>query len=134
MKFIDYKIHEASFKLMPDAEPYKSYKINPKIGCNIKKGPEKILCTFTVELKQTDHPIPFEFSITAAGAFSIENGEDANRLIVNVAETVYPFVRSSVSELTRMANIPPYVLPLLDMTELLHSCNNSSTPSTTILC
>ena len=121
MRFIDYKIHEASFKLLSGSEPNKSYKISPKIACNIKKGPDKILCTFTVDLKQTDEKIPFEFSLTAVGAFALEQNDDANKLIVNVAETVYPFVRSSVSELTRMANIPPYVLPLINMSELLNS-------------
>ncbi len=119
MKFTDYKVHEASFSIVKGLAANKSYKIAPKIGCNIKKGTDKVLCTFTVELKKGDEPIPFELSLTGVGAFLLEENENVNDEIIKIAETVYPFVRSSVADLTRLANIPAYVLPLIDMSALL---------------
>ena len=119
MKFLDYKVLKATYSLTPDIQPNKNYKIMPKINCNIRRGSDKILCTFNVDLTKKDEPIPFEFSISAVGTFEVDGKEDVNTLTVKVAETVFPFVRASIAGLTQMANIPAFVLPFVDMEELL---------------
>ena len=120
-KFVDYKVQKATFSLTPDIAPNRNYKISPKIGCNIRRGGNRLVCTFNVDLIKGEEPVPFEFSLIGAGTFILDEGEDASAITVKVAEAVYPFVRQSVAALTQLANIPPYVLPILNMEDVLSS-------------
>ena len=119
MKFLDYKVLKASFSLTPDIQPNKNYKVSPKINCSIKKGAGKIFCTFNVELARGEDVPPFEFSVSAVGSFSVEETEDVKTIAVKAAETVFPFVRTTVASLTQLANIPAYILPIIDMESLI---------------
>jgi len=129
MKFTDYKVITASVSLTPDIAPNRNYKIAPKIGCNIKRGGDKIICTFNVELARKDEPIPFEFKVTAVGSFMILPEDDPSTLALKAAEAVYPFVRSTVASLTLLTNIPAYILPMVDMASLV---GNSKTVTLTM--
>ena len=119
MKFLDYKVMKATFSLTPDIQPNKNYKVSPKINCSIKKSAGKIFCAFNVELARGEEIPPFEFSVSAVGSFSVEDIEDVKVIAVKAAETVFPFVRSTVASLTQLANIPAYVLPIIDMETLI---------------
>lgn len=119
MKLIDYKVVSANFTLTPTLTPNKNYKINPKINCSIKRGGNKLICSFNVELKKTEEEIPFEFSLTAVGSFAVDEDDDVSALAVKTAEVVFPFVRASLAGLTQMANVPAYVLPIIDMAQLI---------------
>ncbi|MBQ9481744.1 MAG: protein-export chaperone SecB [Clostridia bacterium] len=119
LRFLDYKVQNSTFSLTPDIAPNRNYKITPKISCNLRRAPNRLICSFGVELVHGDEPIPFEFKISAVGTFSIDETDDASALAVKAAETVYPFVRQSVAQLTLMANVPPYLLPMLDMEEVI---------------
>lgn len=119
MKFLDYKVVKASFSLTPDIQPNKNYKVSPKINCSIKKGVGKIFCTFNVDLTKGEQASPFEFSVCAVGSFLVEDNEDVRTIAVKAAESVFPFVRSTVASLTQMANIPAYILPIIDLESLI---------------
>lgn len=120
---LDYKVQKASFSLTPDLAPNKNFKLTPKISCNIRRAQNKLVCLFEVSLERHDEPIPFEFKISSAGVFSFDESDDINASAVKVAEATFPFVRASVSELTRLANVPPYVLPFVDMKSLIVTKN-----------
>ena len=119
LRFIDYKVQNSVFTLTPDIAPNRNYKIMPKISCNLRRTQERLICTFVVELAHGDQPIPFEFKLTAVGTFSVDAADDVSSFTVKAAETVYPFVRQSVAQLTLMANIPPYMLPMIDMADVI---------------
>lgn len=119
MKFLDYKVLTSSFSLSLQTQPNVSYKIMPKLNCTLKKVQNKLLCTINVEVVKDKDEIPFEFKVSAVGSFLLDEGEDAAELSTRAAEFIYPFVRSSIATLTQSANIPPYMLPILDMAELL---------------
>ncbi len=120
LKFIDYKVINATFSLSTDIATNKNYKIKPKISCTIKKQEgNRIIVNFVVEISRIDEPIPFEFKVDAVGSFAYDEGDDVALYTSKVAEVVYPFVRSSVAGLTQMANIPSYMMPLVDMDEIL---------------
>lgn len=119
MKFLDYKVLNASFNLSTQGIPNGNYKIAPKLNCAIKHGGGKLFCTFTVELVKGADVIPFEFKVEAIGSFLVDAGEDLSIAAKKAAEAVYPLVRSSIATLTQSANVPPYMLPLLNIEELL---------------
>ncbi|MBP5307666.1 MAG: protein-export chaperone SecB [Clostridia bacterium] len=119
LRFLDYKVQSSSFTLTPDITPNRNYKITPKISCSLRRAPNRLLCTFGVELARTDEPVPFEFNVSAVGTFAVDEKDDVSALAVRAAETVYPFVRQSVAQLTLMANVPPYILPMLDMESVI---------------
>jgi preprotein translocase subunit SecB len=119
MKFLDYKVLNASFSLTPDIQPNRNYKIMPRINCTIKKGVDKIFCTFNVDITRGEEIPPFEFNISAVGTFAVEDSEDATTVSIKAAETIFPFVRASIASLTQMANIPAYMLPIIDIASVI---------------
>ncbi len=130
LRFLDYKVQAATFSLTPELAPNKNYQLSPKVSCNIRHGADKLICSFNVELVKTEgNPLPFEFSVKAFGTFSIGADDNPSALAVKAAESVYPFVRQSVASLTAMANIPAYMLPMIDMNELIVTKPNAATPT-----
>ena len=118
MTIIDYKVKSASINLSPDIAPNRNYKINPKIGCSIKRGENKLLVNFTVEVARGADPVPFEFRLVADGIIGFEDSDDFSTVTTKAAEAIYPFVRSSVASLTQIANVPPYILPFVNLADL----------------
>ena len=133
LKFLDYKVQNANFSLTPNIAPNKNYKITPKISCNVRRTPERLFCVFTVELAKGEEPIPFEFKVVGIGTFSLDRNEDAKSYAVKAAETTFPFVRQSVAGLTQLANIPPYVLPIINIEEILSDTKQVQAPLPTNL-
>lgn len=133
LRFLDYKVQSATFSLTPELAPNKNYQISPKVNCNIRHGADKLVCSFNVELvKNEGNPLPFEFKVQAFGTFSLGAGDDPAAFAVKAAEAVYPFVRQSVASLTAMANIPAYMLPMIDMSELIVTSKQNAVPSVTL--
>lgn len=68
---------------------------------------------------------PFQCSVTVMGQFSAEiesNMEESvfhKRLSQNGLAILFPYVRAIISDITRMANVPPVILPSINIIEYL---------------
>ena len=75
----------------------------------------------TVTISDGEVPIPFNIEVSIKGAFSLENWENSdNKDLVNTTSTatLFPYLRSLLSQVSAMLNMPPYILPLLNINEL----------------
>lgn len=68
---------------------------------------------------------PFQCSVTLIGQFSAKLGENMEssvfhkRLSQNGLAILFPYVRAIVSDITRMANVTPVILPSINIVEYL---------------
>lgn len=66
--------------------------------------------------------LPFEIHVELVGSFELKNWESEELLPVMSTNTVaimFPYLRTIVSSLTTNANIPPYIIPIINIARLL---------------
>jgi len=115
LKFLGYKVTEMTFRVNPDAEGVRDFKINPKIRMDLKHNVKNLLLIVTVAIdKHQDSITPFELSFSMASNFEITNQTDIESLRIEASNFVFPYVRASVAQFTTCANMPAYHLPEID--------------------
>lgn len=115
LRFLGYKVNEMHFKINPDAQGEKNFKISPKIRIDMKQADKTLIFAVTVTIdKHQDTPTPFELTVNLVASFLVNQQADINTLRQEATVVVYPYVRSTVSNLTVNANIPAYFLPMLN--------------------
>ena len=67
---------------------------------------------------------PFELEIEITGFFTT-TGDAVDRFKANAIAIMYPYVRAIVSTYTALANIPPLILPAINVNALLEQQNNN---------
>lgn len=126
MVFKGYKATEFSFKLLNNQPGVQKFKINHNLAFNIKKNDSGFDLTISVKIEdKPDNPVPFELSVSVLGHFGVNNvnSVNINRLVPKAAEILFPYLRSTASSLTLGANIPPYVLPTINIGEIFLKAN-----------
>ena len=119
--FKGYKVKDISFKLMNIEPGITNFKLNPKIGVNVHKFDKGFDMVMNLDiLKENDLPVPFELSLCLISKFLVANIDEVNLnvLVAKAAEIVFPYLRSVVSSITMSANITPYVLPIINMSNI----------------
>ena len=59
-------------------------------------------------------PVPFDLNVAMFGTFTVVSEEEQKVFIAEAIETLYPYLRASVSAITANCNIPAYVMPVID--------------------
>lgn len=94
-------------------------KLETKINHDIKKiSDEGAIITLKYEILQDkDKSSPFSLCVIISGAFKMkdwEREENINIMKYDTAAILFPYLRSAVTNITAMANIPPYVMPTIN--------------------
>ena len=122
--FKGYRIDKASISLnMPSKD--ETFKIAPHFDCKMTGNNENYTATLTVVINQavSGGKTPFDLEATIIGAFSL--GED----LVNdkkgqlrlALETLFPYIRAFVTNLTTSCAMPPFILPYIDVENMVSS-------------
>jgi preprotein translocase subunit SecB len=124
IRLVGYTVDKVSFILNKDFD----FKANPKVKVIPKFDREftKIDAnTFSLSLSVSfDHPdniIPFFMDVQVSGKFIFTNWEDPkiNQIAINNSTSVlYPYIRALVTTVTANANVPPYILPVMNSNSL----------------
>ena len=116
LKFLDYKVVEAHFKANTDIpQGPQNFQISPKIRFDIHHADKNLTLKVNVNIdKSQPTPTPFELNIDIVGHFLVERPTDINSLRIEATSVLFPYVRAAVSGLTVNANLPAYVLPLIN--------------------
>lgn len=123
INFIQVSLTELNFKLNKQFKLPKD-GIPVDFGLDIKRSLSKDGKTLTVVLsallfQKTKNP-PFQMKVSVEGTFS---GEDTNALRdfskVHAPAHLMPFVREVIGNTTMRANIPPLLLPPLNVSTLV---------------
>lgn len=112
---------ELSFKVNPvRATPDSKFEIKPMFSRQIRQANENPKINIVIlecKIESTDEaPKPFNLHVRFVGIFEVENmntDEDKRIFAVNATETMFPYLRAAVTNLTADALINPLTLPVI---------------------
>ena len=122
LQLLKYTVNKIEFNLN------ENYKIIQGTSIELNQNLERIISkidenTLQVTLKYDiynleNKQVPFTMSIIISSVFSLQNWEqESNKEIatVNTVAILFPFMRSLIATITANANVPPYILPVLNV-------------------
>ncbi len=102
------------------AEPNTRFEIKPFFSRRIQgvnESPLIHIVTLECKIESTEtDPKPFDLHVRLVGVFevkNIQNDEDRRIFAINATETMFPYLRAAITNLTADALIPPIVLPVV---------------------
>ncbi len=125
MKLLSYQVLKTSFQLNEQYQ-FKSGKINiqPEFKRDVVIVDEKkykIVLSVIISKDVIKEPIPFYAEVTISATFELNNWEDevSNKIAVNSSTAIlFPFLRTLLSTVTMNGNVPPYTLPIMNISKL----------------
>lgn len=125
INLLNYKVLKTSFELIENYE-FKKEPIN--IAHNFSRKIDKIdenkygiILGFDILQKNNTSPIPFNLEIVIMGVFEFKNWEDSDKKNLaenNATAILFPYLRNLISTVTLNGNVPPYVLPIMNIVSL----------------
>ena len=112
---------ELSFKVNHiQAAPNAKFEIKPMFSRQIRhanENPKMNIVVLECKIESTDDsPKPFNLVARFVGVFEVQNmntDEDRRFFAINATETMFPFVRAAVANLTADALLHPLTLPVV---------------------
>lgn len=112
-------------KVENNEEAKKGIDVDLSIKPNIQVNGEKMIVNLSTYIfkNSIENNYPFELEIEITGFFTTQ-GDAVDRFKANAIAIMYPYVRAVVSTYTALANIPPLILPAINVNALLEQQNN----------
>jgi len=127
ISFDGYRVNELFFaKKKPDkpAIPTEKPSFSP-VFSRVIESDDMGSCLVTLSVKIGDEPedsVPFSIRVSLTGKFTINEKERAKEIMeVNGTAILFPYLRSTVSQLTLSANLSPVILPTINLVEMLNN-------------
>ena len=105
-----------------DFKANSKVKVTPKFDREVTKVDDQ---TFVLSLSVSfDHPensIPFFMDVQVSGKFVFTNWETDQFYLLaknHATSVLYPYVRALVTTVTANANVPPYIIPIMNSSAL----------------
>lgn len=123
LKFEKYIVNEIHFKFNknyqePEGGISIKMEILPKVEFNKGKMNVALSCDIFNDAEKNNYP--FEMSVSLTGFFSTE-GEKTEMFAKNAIAILFPYVRAIVSTYTASANVPPLILPAINVNKLVEN-------------
>lgn len=119
ISFVKVTLTELSFKLNKKFRlPKKGIPVEIDVKTKNSFSPDKktLVSTLSIKLFSTTKNRPFSMKVTVEGTFTGEDPEKLKRFSkVNAPAHLFPFVREIIGNTTMKANIPPLLLPPLNI-------------------
>lgn len=133
LNFCGYTVEKISFiNKSFSFENGDTVRLDPEISRKIQYNKDTgiYIVTLTLEIgKSHDSKMPFELEIEMSGHFSvkIDNPHDEDVFIKqNAVAILFPYLRALTTNVTVNANMPPVVLPTLNITKLFDDHDNAN--------
>lgn len=127
LKFEQYQVEKIEFQLNPDCDN-KEIEYDFDLDCEIESKEFKEQHIGAIRLKiiifknAVENNYPFELSVSVVGIFSSCN-MDKNKfdkaLKLNGTAILFPFLRSTIADITKTANVNVLFLPLINVHKFL---------------
>ena len=111
---------ELSFKLnRVKLKPEEKLDIKPQFSRQVRKVTGNDMLNFialSVKIESTEaEPKPFDINVTLVGVFEVEaaNENEERNFVIEGTKLIYPYLRSTVTNLTANAYIAPLNLPVI---------------------
>ena len=93
-----------------------NFQIMPQLKIEMKLEKENYFLIMTAKVEGTEEkPTPFDFSVKLFAHFVIVEPGDIESLRKEGCSFMFPYLRSTVSNLISNANMPPYFMPIIDL-------------------
>lgn len=124
MKLNKIYVDDINFAVNKNFQPIPNEPIDLK--CSFKREVVKIdddnaavIISFLIDPAATK---PFYGSLKVVGLFELEKWESSpikkDMILINGASILFPYLRNAVSSITCLLDVPPYVLPVMNITKL----------------
>ncbi len=132
-RFDHYDVEEISYHRNLDANFSKNVKtqFNLKMDTEIKADMAEAKLKFDIDINPVNEEgdAPFTLKLIVSGYFSTDEDFPKEKIKkfceVNGAAALFPFIRAIVADITRTANIPVLVFPLLNIVNLQKSMDQN---------
>lgn len=121
LQFLGYEVSLLRFEKR-DAVNKRDFQVTPMFKREIATLPDDCYdVTLGIIIRGTDeNPIPFELCVELTGHFKatfVNESEQTKKQLTtqNTVAILFPFLRSTVASLTLAANIPPVLLPVINL-------------------
>ena len=122
LQFKNYEVNKMIYQSNDDKSD-GGYNFCPSITCQISPEDES---NFSVQLsfsvKSTEeHPFPFNLDVAITGHYSMSGNNENNVELMqeNSVAILFPYLRTTISSITNLANVSPLILPTINIIELL---------------
>lgn len=125
MKLINYKVLKTTFELNENFEFKQSkIEIQPVFNRDVTKinaTQYSIKLEVKISSELNKNSIPFSAEVVISSVFELPNWEDeaSNSItIYNATVIMFPYLRTLLATVTMNGNVPPYMLPIMNITKL----------------
>ena len=115
IQLLTYRVNQLEFKFNEGIKPGTKFNINPKIECKVGRKDKTLFVNLSVKINDDiSSPVPFNIFASIFATFVVKNEVEQNVFATESMEVLYPFLRAAVASITASCNIPSYVLPLIE--------------------
>jgi preprotein translocase subunit SecB len=131
--FEDYKIDYIDFKLNKNfqADSYPDIEYKLLVNVEVSKETHKAQVNLKLKInKQSENKnLPFESEVSITGLFSSSDDVEEETMMsfckLNATSALFPYLRSAITDITKIANIPSIVLPLVNVYNLIRESESN---------
>lgn len=106
-----------------DVKNNTQFNIKPSFHSDIKIPVEEgdLICTLTLVIDNSESATPFNIKVQARGFYNFVKGEEkVQGFETEIINPLFMYVRSIVTAVTAHANIPTYILPIINFKDFKH--------------
>lgn len=128
LQFLHYDVNKIQFINNPDYEA-QEVEVDLEFDSAIERLEEYIAQKVSIEVfpNGLENGMPFQLQIDLTGHFRLVDGAEkmeTKNIETNTLAILFPYVRSLVTTITANANVPPLVLPPLNIVRTLEEKNS----------
>ena len=127
MKLLNYKVIKTYFQLNDNFEfKNKNININPEFTRDFTKINDDVFkLTLSVQIFENKQNvnIPFFAEAVISAEFNLKNWENDDFKAItkdNTTAILFPYLRNILSSVTMNGNVPPYTLPIMNISKLFN--------------
>lgn len=122
MEFIAYEVPEITFKKNIVQKDQGEIELKPKFTRTIaddKDGRFSVSLSFEL-VNEDNNQLPFDIKVIIVGYFHLECDEEERKTLMekNTVAILYPYLRALITSLTASANVPPLVIPVINVVKM----------------
>lgn len=127
INFIGYKMRNINYLQNDSFVQHESIEVTFDVDVEVAIDKDNRIARVSLEARIFEdaekNNYPFSINATIEGFFKLEDGltdEDIIKLCkINGTAALFPYLRSAISDITRIANETPIILPLINIYKLI---------------
>ena len=120
IQLASYRINQLEFKFNEGIKPGTKFNINPKIECKVGRKDKTLFVNLSAKVNDDlSSPVPFNLFAAMFATFVVQNEVDQSIYAQEAMEVLYPFLRAAIAGITANCNIPAYVLPYINQSNMV---------------